>query len=274
MFTLLAPLAVLVLWCGIAHAQTTFAVEVSLGGALPIGAAVQDAALLDAEIIEGQRTGVPGLWRLYPGAGLQAGVRVVTGSSEFGYSLHTGPWSHARRFCEGDRTVQRLPDGELEDGGVRWDCGGPELRRGLASTSSASLLQHDLTVAQRFRLELNRGRDDEGLGIQQGGRIERYTALYAVVGGGLTLASWRVAGAGDRINAGVHVVAGVGMELPFSRSWGLVVDTRYRFVIRGSPATFSASSGHAVARDATVFAALADWSQQLGLTLSIRYTFR
>jgi hypothetical protein len=255
-----------------AEAQSTFAVEVFLGGGLPIGPAVHQAAFVEEELLGGGRTGSPGLWRLYPGAGLQLGARIVTGATEFGYQLLLGPWSHAWRECEGTPSTVRLPDGSLEDGDVTWACGADQQRRNLGSVPSSALVQHDVGAAQRFRLELTRDAAADVVGSAT--RSEPVATLYLVAGGGATVASWRVAGAGGSIHAGAYAVAGGGMELPFSQTWGVLLDLRYRFAIRGTPAPFSSSAAHARARDATVLSALADWSQHIGVTISLRYRFR
>lgn len=258
-----------------ALSQSGLAIEVPIGGALPIGAAVADAVLLDTELSGDGRVGIPRIERLYPNPGFHAGVRVLLGSYEFGYTLRQASWSHARSRCVGDTGLERLPDGTLEESNVAWDCEAPTRRSALSAASADALVEHELTLGWRLRLGGQRSLATEADGVSTDGPTQGLpTTFFLVAAAGPSLSSWRVGGEGGSFTGGFVVHAGGGLELPLSRQWAFVIDTRYRMAVRGSPATAAAASSRAVALERGPLSAIFDWGHTMTMSLAIRVALR
>lgn len=258
-----------------AAGQSGLAVEVQIGGALPMGAAVGDAVLLDTELSGDGRVGIPRIERLYPNPGFHAGLRVLLGGYEFGYALRLASWSHARSRCVGDVGLERLPDGTLEESNVAWDCTASTRRSDLSAASADALVEHELTLGWRLRLGGQRSLAGEAEGLVAERAPQSLPTTFFLVGAaGPSLTSWRVGGEGGSYTGGFVAHLGGGLELPLSRQWAFVIDTRYRMAVRGSAASAAAASSRAVALDRGPLSAIFDWGHTMTMSLAIRVALR
>lgn len=252
-----------------AEAQSRFGLGLSLGPTAPLSASLRNVVRLDVATVEESAVlGVPSLERWNNRLGFRGAATAHLGPVELRYTYERLGWRARAVDCVGDRLAAQLPNGEVSDGEVRYQCdGSPELIT-LRNDDLAPLRLHHLSVGPR--IYLRRSPDVATQAADLRPRAQFYAAMLA----GPTLAQYTVPGLGGVLRAGGHVSVAGGTEIPVDRNLLLTLDVRYTLSFVGGSATPSARAGRAIASGRSVGGALLDALHQVGATLGVRVNFR
>lgn len=251
-----------------AHAQARFGLELDLGASAPLSASLRNVVALDATATEdGTLVGTPSLERRTNQLGFRFATTAHVGTFEFRYSFERFGWRNRLVDCVGDRSASQLPNGEVSDGEVRYQCTDNPDVQSLSSDGLVPLRLHHLTVGPRFYLRREPARSD----ADEQRQLARF---YAVVGAGPTLALYRLPGLENLLRAGLHLSVGGGTEIPLERNVSLTLDVRYTVSLVGGSSSPAARAGRAIATQRGVAGALLDTFHQLGGTVGVRVDFR
>lgn len=254
-----------------ASAQSRFGLELDFGGQFPLSPSVRSVVSLDSETDVGQQAvGVPRLADRLNRPGFALGATALVSTLEIRYRFERFAWRGARVRCVGDRQAQQLPNGEIDDAEVRYDCGVQAFDVTLPGEDGSALGMHHLSVGPRFYL-----RRDARTTIRDGEVVERNRArIYGLPFAGFTLAQQQDPGLGPQLRAGVNLGAGGGLEFPLDRRVALALDARYTLSMVGGSSSPNARAGRAIAAERNVLGALMDVYHRVGLNLGIRIDFR
>lgn len=267
---LITPLLLLLLaFPAAVNAQARFALELDVGGQLPLSPSRHGLVALDVNSGSGDTTvGIPRLSNWTNTLGLHLGVSALVSTIEIRYRIEGFAWRGEKPLCQGDRPATELPNGEVEDAEVRYVCSDAE--RVPLPDSTRVLRMHHLSVGPRFYL-----RRRPRLVVRDGLTTERLrTQLYAIPFVGFTLAQYEDPHLGPRLRSGFHFGAGAGAEIPLERRFSLVADLRYTASYVGASASAQARARRAIATGRGPFGALFDGFHRLGLNVGLRFDFR
>lgn len=268
---LLGPLllAGLLLCPRAADAQSRFGLQLDVGIGLPLSASLHNVVSLEVTAEEGDTAlGIPTLSRQTNRLGLHFALMAHLGTLEVRYALHRFAWNERLRDCVGDRNAQQLPNGEISDAEVRYQCANQPEREPILPGELAPLVLHHLGVGPRLYLRRR------ALSLTEGRQAERTARLYAIVAGGLSVAQYRDTNLGRVARAGGHLSLGAGSEVRLDRSLALTFDLRYTLSFVGASSAPAARSTRAIAAGRNVVNALLDVYHQIGLTAGIRFDVR
>ena len=198
-------------------------------------------------------------------AGLNTRLAVLLGSLELSYSLFNLGWRHDTIVCDTMRdgtgayadTAYRLPDGNIDDRGVRYVC--PEQR---ARVDTSNLGRRPLTV------------HNIAFGLRGVVPLSLRFSLYGAAGAGFALTNHHPDERVRRVRPGVSTHAGGGVDFEVSPQVHIAVDARYQLLLLARAGDYSLNAGRAVARDRTVLAAVLDPLHLFSATLALRLTLR
>ena len=254
---------------GEASAQSRFGLQLDLGVGLPLSASLHNVVTLDVDAAsESTESGIPTLSRQTNRLGLHTALMAHVGTLELRYSTHRFAWNERLRDCVGDRSAQRLPNGEISDAEVRYQCADEPERERFVRGELAPLVLHHLGAGARFYLRRQAATDVEGR------QSDRAARLYAVTAAGVSAAQYRDANLGRVVRGGGHASLGAGTEVRIDRAFSFTLDLRYTLSMVGASSAPSARSTRAIATQRNVLNALLDVFHQIGLTAGIRFDVR
>lgn len=265
-------------WSATALAQDRFAIELGMGSEFAAGPTLHHAVHLTGEQTTGTVTaGTPELEDRFVAPGLTGSLRVTAGSLEFGYELHRADWSQGRRRCVGDRLTTRLPDGEVDDATVVYDCADVDAERDLEGDELPALTTHVFGGGLRFygrpRSTLNVG---EQVTPDDDGRTQFVERLrwYGVGSGGLVLTSFDERTGTGRIRAGAALAAGGGLELELDSRIRVVLDGRYRLSLLSRATSESRSASRAAVLERGPAGAIVETQHSFVFAIAVRLSLR
>ena len=151
-----------------ASAQSQLALEAGFGGDFALSPFLHNTVRVDAT------DNVPSLSNRFTAPGVQTGVSVLLSNTELRYTYQRYAWAREVRLCEGDRAVEQLVNGEVDDSEVRYDCDIGRTRIDVSDEDLDPLNLHHFNVGVRIPAR----------GLEQ-------PAIYAVISPGLTLTGFR-----------------------------------------------------------------------------------
>ncbi|MFT6400372.1 MAG: hypothetical protein ACJAYU_005143 [Bradymonadia bacterium] len=273
----IASLALATLLClsaATANAQSQFGLQLDLGGDIALGPTVRSVVSLDTVADSGDESvGIPRLSDRRNRVGLHGGLTAHIGSLAVAYRFERFSWNGARVQCIGDRDARQLPNGEIEDAEVRYDCDGPREIITYPSEDQRALSMHHLIIGPRFYLR-QRPRLLTASGDELPEEKRRPARVYGTAGGGATIAQYDEPSLGRTSRFGFNLGGGGGVEVPIDRRLSVGVEFRYMLSMISVPASSSASAGRAVATERNVLVALMDPIHRATLNFSFRFDFR
>jgi hypothetical protein len=260
-----------------ALAQDRFALELAVGGEVVAGPTLHHAVHLAGEVSSGATTeGTPQLEDRFVAPGLTGSLRVTAGSLEFGYELHRNAWSNARTRCIGDRLATRLPDGEVDDATVIYDCSA-DAERDLATDELPAQTVHVIGGGLRFYGRPRRASAPGELRTALDASRMRFAdrlRWYGVGGMGLALTTFDERTGTGRIRPGAALAAGGGLEVELDSRIRLVLDGRYRFAMLSRATSESRSANRAAALDRGPIGAILETQHSFVITMGVRLSLR
>ena len=256
------------------NAQSRFGLELDLGADVPLGPTMRSVVSLETQPDSGdEAVGTPRLSNRRNHVGVHAGLSAHIGTLEVEYRFERFGWNGARVQCVGDRDARQLPNGEIEDAEVRYDCSVPNDRIVYEGEELRPLSFHHLIVSPRFYL---RSRTPVALSTdtEEAPAKRNPPRPYGSAGGGLSIAQYDDPNLGGTPRVGFNVGGGGGVEFPIERRLSIGLEMRYMLTFVSVPASPSGSSGRAVATERNVLGALMDPIHRLGINLSFRFDFR
>lgn len=270
----LALATIACLWATSAAAQSQFGLQLDVGGDLALGPSVRSVVSLDTEADSGDESvGVPRLSDRRNRVGLHAGLTAHIGSLAVAYRFERFAWNGARVRCVGDRDARQLPNGEIEDAEVRYDCDVPREIITYPSEDQRALVMHHLIIGPRFYLR-QRPRLLTTSGDEPPEEKRRPARVFGTAGGGATIAQYEEPNLGRTSRFGFNLGGGGGVEVPIDRRLSVGVELRYMLSMISVPTSSSSSAGRAVATERNVLVALMDPIHRATLNLSFRFDFR
>lgn len=261
----------------LATAQDRFALELAVGGEFVAGPTLHHAVHLAGEQSAGATTeGTPQLEDRYVAPGLTGSLRVTAGSLEFGYELHRNAWTNARTRCVGDRLATRLPDGEVDDATVVYDCS-VDADRDLATDELPAQTVHVIGGGLRFYGRPRRATAPGELRTALDASRMRFAdrlRWYGVGGAGLALTTFDERTGTGRIRPGAALNAGGGLEFELDSRIRLVVDGRYRFAMLSRATSESRSANRAAVLDRGPVGAILETQHSFVFTMGVRLSLR
>jgi hypothetical protein len=252
-----------------AAAQGRFGLGVALGPSAPLSAAARNVVRLDVAAVEADAAlGIPSLERWSNRLGVRAAASAHLGPVEIRYSYDRFSWRERTIECVGDRLAAQLPNGEVSDGEVRYQCADNPESVTLRNDALPPLRLHHLSIGPRIYLRRSPDMGDDPTSNRP------RAAFYAAGLVGPTLAQYSVPGLGAILRAGGHLSIAGGTEIPIERNLFLTLDVRYTASFVGGAATPSARAGRAIATGRGVGGALLDGFHQVGATFGVRVNFR
>ncbi len=257
-------------------AEGRFGLQIDAGPLLPLSASLHDVVALDVETEAGERAqGTPTLANWWNTVGVRGGIAATVSTVEVAYAFERFAWRERRVECVGDRPAEQLPNGEIADAEVRYECGADEQTHSLRGDDRPALRFHHLNVGPRLYL---RPRDRAPVDLvvdepAQRGRA-RTARVYGIVSPGLTLALYDDENLGRQTRGGFNVSAGGGVDVRLDRTVSFTFGIRYTASFVGGSSKPSARSGRAIATGRGVAGALMDIYHRVGATVGVRFDFR
>jgi len=236
------------------------AVEATFGGELPLSAFVHNAASLGTYTRDDGTVGQTSLLSdrsLSPG--FEAGVGLLLSGFELRYRRQRFGWSRERQRCIGDRDVEELVNGEIDDAEVRYDCS-IDRRLDISGSDLEAVILHHIGAGLRFGARALRG-------------FERLKP-YGVVAPGVTLTRFRDTPLRSGVRVGFHASAGGGFELELDRTVTVDLGLRYQLLVLPTTGGTSRSAGRAVATHDGVLGSVVDVSHIVGISAGVRINLR
>lgn len=270
----LAIATLLCLWAPSLSAQSQFGLQLDLGGDLALGPTMRSVVSLDTEADSSDESvGIPRLSDRRNRVGIHAGVTAHIGNLAVSYRFERFAWNGARVRCIGDRDAQQLPNGEIEDAEVRYDCDVPREIITYRSEDQRALVMHHLIIGPRFYLR-QRARLLTTSGEDAPEDKRRPARVFGTAGGGATIAQYEEPNLGRTSRFGFNLGGGGGVELPIDRRLSVGIELRYMLSMISVPTSSSSSAGRAVATQRNVLVALLDPVHRATVNFSFRFDFR
>jgi hypothetical protein len=257
-------------------AQSRLSLEGHVAPVMPIGRVVDTQVVLSEQIDGSTTSGLSSLVDRYGQVGVRAGLRVVSGSIEAGYSLTLLPLGRTMQVCRGDQPVATLTDGAIDDAAVEYTCVRRRDAPQVDLLDAVSAIQvHQLDGGMRFyasgdRLFRRSRLDDDGETAPRPDRVR----FFAVLFGGPRLATAAETNPSRKFRFGFGLGAGAGIEGRLASRIALVGDLRYQADLLTTSGTPSRNADRAVAAGRGVVGTVVDSFHSFAISLAVRVDLR
>lgn len=259
-----------------AYCQSRLSLEAHVAPLMPVGRVVDTQVVLSEQIDGRTTSGLSSLVDRYGQAGVRAGLRVVSGSIEAGYSLSLWPLGRTTEVCRGDEPVATLADGSIDDAAVDYAC----VRRRDASRvelleAVQTLQVHQLDGGMRlyasgdrvFRVRAQRELENQE-------RAPDRVRFFAVFYGGPRLATAAETSPERRFRFGFGAGLGAGLEARIAARITLAGDLRYQADVLTTSGSPSRNADRAVAAGRGVVGTVLDSLHSFALSFAVRVDLR